>query len=119
MLPGASLRGAPVGFGGGGRGRAGGGLALVLFGGACRRAASPPVWHEEAGARWRELDVPRRGGPGFVELPPSRTGIRFTNSVSLDSALWNRHLAQGGGGALGDVDGDGLSDTYLSSNQGA
>src|SRR5213594_3460306 len=119
MLTGASLLGAPVGFAGVRRVLVGGGLALVLFGGACRRAASPPVWHEEAGARWRELDVPRSGGPGFVELPPSRTGIRFTNSVSLDSALWNRHLAQGGGVALGDVDGDGLPDIYLTSNEGS
>ena len=63
--------------------------------------------------------MPRSGGPGFVELPPSRTGIRFTNSVTLDSALRNRHLAQGGGVALGDVDGDGLPDIYLTSNQGA
>src|SRR5439155_17678645 len=116
---GASLLGAPVGFAGVRRALARGGLGLVLLGGACRRAASPPVWHAEAGARWRELDLPRSGGPGFAELPPSRTGIQFTNSVTLDSALRNRHLAQGGGVALGDVDGDGLPDVYLTSNQGA
>src|SRR3989442_5154372 len=108
MLTGASLLGAPVGFAGVRRVLAGGGLALVLFGGACRRAASPPVWHEEAGARWRELDVPRSGGPGFFELPPSPTRIRFTNSVSLDSALLKRHLAPGGGGGPGHLDGEGL-----------
>ena len=92
-------------------------LAALGAGMACR--PRPAVWHEESGYRWRTLSVRSRGGPGFDELSPSRTGIRFTNSVTIDSALWNRHLAQGGGVALGDVDGDGLPDVYLTSNQGS
>src|SRR2546430_15585534 len=82
------------------------GLAL---GSGCRGTAppAPGPWHAEAGDRWRGLSVPRRGQPGFAELPPSQTGIRFTNALTLASAPWNPHLAQGGGVALGDVDGDG------------
>ena len=95
------------------------GLGLVSLGGACGPSAPPLVWHDEAGYRWRELSVPRSGRAGFAELAPSRTGIRFTNTITLDSALRNRHLAQGGGVALGDVDGDGRPDIYLTSNQGS
>src|SRR5260370_1438144 len=94
-------------------------VAWVSLSAACRRAVIPAPWHDEAEYRWRELRVPASGGPGFAELPASRTGIHFTNSVTLDSALWNRHLAQGGGVALGDVDGDGLPDIYLTSNDGS
>ncbi len=95
-------------------------LAVVGFGSACRQTATPtPPWHAEAGYRWRDLVVPAHGHPGFEPVPASRTGIHFTNTVTLDSALWNRHLAQGGGVAIGDVDGDGLPDIYLTSNQGA
>ena len=92
---------------------AGAGLALLSLGLGCRHATAPGPWHEEAGYRWRDLTVRPRGGPGFTELPAPRTGIRFANTVTLDSALLNRHLAQGGGVALGDVDGDGLPDVYL------
>src|SRR5207244_1072411 len=104
--PGASVVGAPV-------------FLLLSLCSACRYTAAPGAWHEETGFRWRDLAVPRRGGPGFTELPPSRTGIRFTNTVTLENALQNRHLAQGGGVTIGDVDGDGLADVYLTSNEGA
>lgn len=97
-------------------------LVWLPLGWACRGAAPPPPpppWHQESGYRWRDLVLSANGRSGFEPMSASRTGIRFTNSVTLDSALWNRHLAQGGGVAIGDVDGDGLPDIYLTSNQGA
>src|SRR5439155_1009935 len=67
-------------------------VASLALGSGCRGAAPPGSWREEAGYRWRELRVARSGGPGFAELSPSQTGIHFTNAITLDSALWNRHL---------------------------
>jgi hypothetical protein len=72
-----------------------------------------PQWQEESGYRWRELSVPRRGRDGFRQLSPSRTGIDFTNNVTVDQILENEHVLNGSGVAIGDVDGDGLADIYL------
>jgi hypothetical protein len=91
-------------------------VALLALG--CGRAADTS-WHSEVGYRWRDLDVPWRGKPGFTLLDSSRTGITFANGVSDSLLLQNRILAQGGGVCLGDVDGDGLSDVFLARTEGS
>ena len=55
--------------------------------------------------------------PGFTPMG-ARTGIRFENIVSDSLLLANRILAQGGGVAMGDVDGDGLTDVFLARTEG-
>ena len=92
-------------------------LAWLASGSACVEAPAP-VWHDEAGHRWRELRV-SGGQPGFTSIGSSRTGIRFQNQVSDSALLSNRYLAQGAGVALGDVDGDGLVDVFLGRTEGS
>jgi enediyne biosynthesis protein E4 len=93
-------------------------LAIVLIVAACGRPADT-TWQEGNGSRWRALDVPRRGTPGFTLLDPSRTRITFVNTVSESLLVRNRILAQGAGVCLGDVDGDGRPDVFLARTQGA
>lgn len=88
-------------------------LPLVL---AC---TTPQLeWLDEAGYRWRVLDVPARGAAGFRPMEPGRTGLLFVNAVADSALIANRHLAHGAGVALGDVDGDGRVDIYLGSTSG-
>jgi len=92
-------------------------LVLALLIAACGRSVDT-TWQEGDGHRWRALDVPRRGTPGFNLLDPSRTGVTFANTVSDSLLVRNRILAQGGGVCFGDVDGDGLVDVFLARTEG-
>jgi hypothetical protein len=58
------------------------------------------------------------GKPGFTLMPGTRTGIHFTNQLSMEAAANNQNLLNGAGLAAGDYDGDGLPDLYLCSIEG-
>jgi hypothetical protein len=88
-------------------------LLLVLVAGCSRPEPAQGPWHDEAGTRWRELAGAGRLTPGFTRLTASITGIDFSNTVSDSASFRNRHLMDGSGVAIGDVNGDGRPDLYL------
>ncbi|HLB54062.1 MAG TPA: FG-GAP-like repeat-containing protein [Gemmatimonadales bacterium] len=92
--------------------------ALALAACRAQTASTAAQWHEAPGYRWRELAAPGRGQPGFTQLAPGSTGIGFANSVSDSALLRNQLLADGGGVAIGDVNGDGRPDLYLCRTEG-
>ncbi|NIN10938.1 MAG: hypothetical protein GTN62_05415 [Gemmatimonadales bacterium] len=89
------------------------GILLILSTANCG-GQRPREWHVADGYRWADLNVPKRGRDGFLQLSPSKTGITFSNSVTEEQILDNEHVLNGSGVALGDVDGDGLVDVYFS-----
>lgn len=95
-------------------------LAAALMCAAAVSCTKPTVerpWHQETGYRWRDLDVVA-GDAGFTSMSPGKTGVAFENNVSDSTLAHNRYLAQGGGVALGDVDGDGRVDIFLAKTEG-
>lgn len=83
----------------------------------CGSAGSPVLGADaapaEGGYRASPLAVPAEGSPGFTLLPPTATGVVFTNVLSDAGEARNRLLEIGSGVALGDVDGDGRVDLYF------
>jgi len=68
----------------------------------------------------RRADAPAVDATLFTQMPSSYTGIRFTNRV-VDSQERNvftyRNFYNGGGVAIGDLNGDHLPEVILTSNQ--
>ena len=57
----------------------------------------------------------------FTEMPASQTHIDFRNDIKEDenyNVLTYEYIYNGGGVAIGDVNGDGLPDIYFTSNMG-
>ncbi|HEX5171047.1 MAG TPA: VCBS repeat-containing protein [Cyclobacteriaceae bacterium] len=57
----------------------------------------------------------------FHRLSPEETGIQFENTVTIHGdfdVFRYRNFYNGGGVAIGDINNDGLSDVYLTSNMG-
>ena len=75
-------------------------------------------WSSEGSHRWAKLADPGKGKPGFTLMPPKQTGVQFTNTLSTAILIGNKNLLNGSGVALGDYDGDGLCDIYLSRLEG-
>ncbi len=56
----------------------------------------------------------------FVEVPSGQTNIDFANNLELDErfdVFRYRNYYNGGGVAIGDINGDGLEDIFLTANQ--
>ncbi len=94
--------------------RAGAAVLLCVVG-----ACDPPVptWNQGDGYRWRALEVQGKRS-GFTRMASKATGVMFENAVSDSALVGNRMLAHGAGVALGDVDGDGLTDIFLARTEG-
>jgi len=88
------------------------GLSLALLG-LPWQAQGQLSWSAGAGFKRAPLKIPAGGDAGFTSLPPSSTGIDFTNRLSVQDAMFNNNLMTGSGVAAGDVDGDGWCDLYF------
>ena len=94
------------------------GLALAVAGAARLPAGDTREWSQGEGHRSTALTVPAAARPGFTRLPASATGLQFTNVLSAHGAAENQIRLNGSGVALGDVDGDGWCDVFVSALEG-
>ena len=88
-------------------------INLFLLAIAFTVTASDLAWQDRPGYRFAPVPVPKSGQSGFTLMATAQTGVHFTNVLSDARAAENQIRLNGSGVALGDVDGDGLSDIYL------
>ncbi|HTL16835.1 MAG TPA: FG-GAP-like repeat-containing protein [Patescibacteria group bacterium] len=79
----------------------------------------PLVWEQGEGYRRARLNVPPGTKAGFTLMPPERTGMTWSNRLSLSRVNERQNLMNGAGVAAGDFDGDGLADLYFCNKEGA
>ncbi len=83
------------------------------------QGASLPITSSLPGVRSTELRTTVRSpsapeaSPGFVLVPPSQSGIAFTNRLDELAGAANRILYNGAGLAAADYDGDGRPDLFF------
>ncbi|MDP6679739.1 MAG: VCBS repeat-containing protein, partial [Verrucomicrobiota bacterium] len=98
--------------------------ALCLTGFACLLLVPPGLpaaglaWDDGPGHRSAPLRIVGNRDAGFERLPPSLTGLSFTNRLFGEMFLTNTVAHNGAGVAASDVDGDGLCDLYFANLQG-
>jgi hypothetical protein len=92
-----------------------------------RSRPSPPRWRSAAAsaalalAGWTVTGCDTGPDPLFASLPASETGLDFENRIEESqevNVFTYRNFFNGGGVGVGDLDGDGRPDVYLTANQG-
>ncbi len=87
------------------------GLCAIVV--SCRRPVTAPLPE----LRWEPLPQQSSSdGPRFRLLPGKETGVEFENTLLPEHRI--RHYFVGAGVTSGDIDGDGLPDVYLVSQDG-
>ncbi len=70
-------------------------------------------WNEADGYRWSEVNFSTSKEVGFTAMSNEETQVVFQNELTEELIVRNHVLLNGSGLALGDVDGDGLTDIYF------